>query len=267
MAKPKTIDDLVGAPRNPRKITNEAADGLSESVQRWGDISGIVYNVRTGRLVCGHQRVAQLRRLGAQLVKGALQLANGERFPVRLVDWTEAEENAANITANNPHIAGTFTDELDPLLSEARASLGGDQFSDLRLDLLLDSVQDDLSRGSGESKYTDSVEAPTYTPKGRCPQLNVLIDRSRSVGLVEEIERSAVPEDVKSFLRHAAQRHNVFDYEQIAEYYAHAPPDVQSLMESSALVIIDFDRAIELGFVKLTGALAEAYSEDYPHDE
>ena len=37
---------------------------------------------------------------------------------------------------------------------------------------------------------------------------------------------------------------------------------VQELMEDSALVIFDFDKAVEHGFVKLTSGLAEIYSEE-----
>ncbi len=35
------------------------------------------------------------------------------------------------------------------------------------------------------------------------------------------------------------------------------------LMEESALVIIDFDKAIELGYVQLSKKLAELYGEEY----
>jgi hypothetical protein len=62
---------------------------------------------------------------------------------------------------------------------------------------------------------------------------------------------------VKAFLRSAAQRHTVFDFENIAEYYAHASPAVQALMEDSALVIVDFQRAIELGYVEVADGIRE----------
>jgi hypothetical protein len=42
-----------------------------------------------------------------------------------------------------------------------------------------------------------------------------------------------------------------FNYKNVAEYYAHSEKEVQELMEDSALVIIDYNKAIELGFVKL----------------
>jgi hypothetical protein len=59
------------------------------------------------------------------------------------------------------------------------------------------------------------------------------------------------------FLRIAAQRHTSIHFRNVAEFYCHASPEVQGLMERSALVIIDFDKALEGGFIKLTKKLAE----------
>ena len=53
-------------------MSDKARAGLGSAIERFGDISGITFNVRTGRLVCGHQRVERLRAAGAQMVDGAL---------------------------------------------------------------------------------------------------------------------------------------------------------------------------------------------------
>lgn len=55
----------------------------------------------------------------------------------------------------------------------------------------------------------------------------------------------------------------VFNFKNIAEYYAHADVGTQSLMEGSALIIIDFDRAIELGFIEMTQEIMEQYRGDH----
>ena len=70
----------------------------------------------------------------------------------------------------------------------------------------------------------------------------------------------AEPEE-KAFLIEAARRHSVFNYEKIADYYAHASVHVQHLMERSALVIIDFEKAIQLGYVRLCEKIQEEYLE------
>jgi hypothetical protein len=108
-------------------------------------------------------------------------------------------------------------------------------------------------------EYTRKIEPPVYEPKGEKPALDTLVDRTKTESLVEAIDRAEIPEDIRAFLRLAAGRHNVFHYERIAEFYAHAPQDIQALMEQSALVIIDFKQAIENGFVQLTDHLSEAY--------
>ena len=58
-------------------------------------------------------------------------------------------------------------------------------------------------------------------------------------------------------MRYAAERHTVFNFRQIAEYYCHANPVLQDLMERSGMVIIDFKKAIEYGFVHMTERLGE----------
>jgi len=53
----------------------------------------------------------------------------------------------------------------------------------------------------------------------------------------------------------------------MADYYANSNKEVQGLMENSALVIIDFNKAIELGYVKLSEEIANQYAQDYGDDE
>lgn len=89
--------------------------------------------------MCGHQRVAELRKLGAQLFKtdGGVELRvgkTGERFAVRVVDWDEGTEKAANVTANNSAIGGEWTEYLAEILDETRTFLGDDGFHKLLLD-------------------------------------------------------------------------------------------------------------------------------------
>ena len=49
----------------------------------------------------------------------------------------------------------------------------------------------------------------------------------------------------------------MFNYAKIADYYAHATPEVQNLMEKSALVIIDFNDAIMNGYVELSKEISQ----------
>lgn len=117
------------------------------------------------------------------------------------------------------------------------------------------------SEAAAEEKYTAVAGAPIYVPKGARPHPLTLVDTSKADALRREIERAEIPDDVRRFLLLGAQRHLVFNYERIAEFYAHADPEVQALMERSALVIIDVDKAIENGYVRLSSTIRAMYAE------
>lgn len=114
-----------------------------------------------------------------------------------------------------------------------------------------------------EQKYSSKIEAPIYEPKNKKPHLLELCDKSKTHRLIKEIDASKLPYDEKMFLIDAAKRHNVFNYEKIADYYSHASPEMQRLMERSGLVIIDFENAIKYGYIKLCDEIRKQYLEEY----
>ena len=129
----RTISDLQPDPDNPREIKEENAAGLTESLREYGDLAGITFNIKTGQLVTGHQRVGQLtaahgKELRIQEDKEGRHYLEDpvtfERFYVREVAWDQRKQRGGNITANNPHIAGHFTKALQPQLQDARERLG-----------------------------------------------------------------------------------------------------------------------------------------------
>lgn len=117
----------------------------------------------------------------------------------------------------------------------------------------------DNQQQSGEESYSRKVIAPTYEPSGKTPTFREMYDTTKRDALISDIEKADIPDEDKEFLREAARRHTVFNYEKIADYYAQAPAKIQDLMERSALVIIDFDKAIEGGYITMTKDLANAY--------
>jgi hypothetical protein len=119
-----------------------------------------------------------------------------------------------------------------------------------------------------DDTYSTKITTPIYTPKQALPpRLHELCDQRKMNKMIREIEKSTVSEKEKLFLIEAAHRHVVFNYSKIAEYYCHATAEMQELMERSALVIIDFEKAIEQGYVKLSENIAESYFNDYGDDE
>lgn len=116
---------------------------------------------------------------------------------------------------------------------------------------------------SGDDVYTSKITAPIYTPKGEKPEPGSLYDDTKTKALLGNIQKAKLPDDVKAFLIVAAQRHTVIDFGAVAEYYAHADRELQRLMEDSALVIIDFKRAIELGYVALSELVMQRYGKEH----
>lgn len=121
----------------------------------------------------------------------------------------------------------------------------------------------ELAPDTENLKYSAKIEAPVYEPKNKQPHIVELYDKSKTHRLMREIENSNVTYDEKMFLMDAARRHNVFNYEKIADYYAHATPEMQKLMERSALVIIDFESAIENGYINICDEIRKQYLEEY----
>lgn len=127
--------DLKGDARNPRRIDVVASAGLRNSLDRFGDLSGIVMNQRTGTLVAGHQRMAQIRAKWGDRPIDLIDAAAGlhgiridERryFTVRVVDWSPAFQRAASVAANSQLISGEFTDDVGQYLQEIAIDLAAE---------------------------------------------------------------------------------------------------------------------------------------------
>lgn len=238
--------DFLANPLNWRvhpKYQQEALAGVLDEV---GWVQTVIVNKRTGALIDGHLRVA-------------LALRHGEDTSVPYVEVDLDEDEERKILATLDPITGMATadeEKLTELLKQVKTT-------NEAILTLLKSLE-----GKEEKEfYTRNIKVPIYEPKGECPLVSELYDDTKTRALIEEIDRvEGITEEEKQFLRIAAQRHTVLHFARIAEYYAHAPAELQRLMENSALVIIDFDRAIELGYVQLTEDLLDMYKEDYPDE-
>jgi len=238
--------DLVGNPRNWRTHPKAQRDALAGVLDQVGWVQDVIVNKRTGYLVDGHARVAVAAQRGEASV------------PVVYVDLSEDEELLILAT-------------LDPLAAMAEADT--DALADLLAavtseDAALTSMLQELERKSSIDqmvKYTQKIITPIYEPTGSMPALADLFDTTTTDTLLKEIADADVPSDVREFLRCAAARHTVLRFDRIANYYAHAEPDVQRLMEASALVIVDTKQAVERGFLKLHENVMAAFNDENPN--
>lgn len=167
---------------NPRKITEEERWGLHNSMNKFDDISGIVFNKRTGRLIGGHHRWDKLKQECDDLkivhildeFNAIYDSDNFTGYMIRIVDWDEATEKAANVTANSHTISGKFDLDILPTLLEEIREINPEDFSDLRMDILEKDLKlsfDDWDADPGEIKNTEANTDPLEgTIKIRYPQ-------------------------------------------------------------------------------------------------
>lgn len=249
--KPKwtAIDKLKPHPRNYRRHPDVQIEHLMQSITEHGFYRNVV-TARDGTILAGHGVIEASKKLGRKKV-----------LTVHL-DIDPESPQALKLMAGDNTIANLAEDddralaEILKSLHQADELLGTGFDADMLAALEMDALDND-------GKYTAKIESPVYEVTGDEPSVDVMYDGHKTRALIEQIEKAELADDVRGFLLAAAQRHTAFRYDHIAEFYAHQAPEVQRLMEDSALVVIDFDRAIELGFVRLAHRLAEAQGVDH----
>lgn len=244
------IELLIPDPNNANTHNEKNLAAIRGSIKQFDVVEPLVVRRQNNVVVGGNGRLVVLKELGYKTV------------PVHYVDFDDQKAKALALALNrtselsewNMDILGATLQELNEFdfdIGEIGFDLG---------EFALDKPEG--NEGSGVSEYTDKIEAPIYKPTGPKPDIEDLFDLKKTNELIKKIDSSDLPEQEKRFLRFAAYRHIVFRYDKIAEYYAHSEKPAQDLMENSALVIIDFEKAVELGFVKLTKSLGEAYNDE-----
>lgn len=161
------LSELNPAQYNPREITAEALHGLKYSLEEFGDLSGITFNLTTGNTVSGHQRIKALTEQYGDLdiekltdSTGRIKTPDGNEFVVRFVEWSLEVEQAANIAANSPTIQGTFTPGVSILLNKIEVELPN-VFGSLNLKNFLINGPDKITEEENSALPTDSVQGVT----------------------------------------------------------------------------------------------------------
>ena len=261
------INNELKFKQNPRKISDRQLELLKAHLEELGDLSGVVYCRNNKAYVGGNQRSdvfngskitywKQFKKANKQgtVAVGSIEYL-GELYAYREVEFTPEQFKKACIVANNDGGEWDF-DELAKWERNDLAEWGFDVgvFK-----------ADDME--SVKRAYSKKIESPVYVPTmEKAPEVNSLYSMDKYTRLQKEIEQADISPDLKEFLTICAVRHIVYRYDLIAEFYAHQSAEVQTLMENSALVIVDFEKAIEKGFVVLTNELLE-YTKNDDDDE
>lgn len=195
MKKTNTVADLKTkfAEYNPRTITDEQLKNLKRSLKKFGDLSGVVLNVRSGNIVGGHQRLKSLdpkwkveskphKDKTGTVALGYIQTDDG-RFQYREVDWDTQTEKGANLAANK-HGGEFDLKKLDPMLKDLK---------DSGFDLSLAGFGDEGGADSSPGDDTEAMEPPK-DPKTNLGELWLLGDHRLLCG------DSTNEEDVKRLM-------------------------------------------------------------------
>lgn len=232
------IESLTLDPQNARKHSTRNLDAIKASLEKFGQRKPIV--VHNGVVIAGNGTLEAAKLLGWTEIS----------VSVCPDDW-DADTAKAYALADNRSAELAEWDEntlvsqlLD--LDENGWDIGSLGFT---AEDMAEMKKTDQIFGDDENAYTKVVNIPQYEIVGEKPELSELADTTKMEELTQEIIKADIPEDVKLFLIRAANRHIVFNYRKVAEYYPHAPAEIQSLMERSALVIIDINDAIHYGYV------------------
>jgi len=242
-------EDLKPYANNARTHSAEQVEQLTKSISEFGFNNPILVQDDL-TVVAGHGRLMAAKKLGL------------EKVPVIKLKHLTPERVKAYVLADNKlALNAGWNDELLKIelmaIQEAGlVDMDAIGFSPEDLAALMGEHEDPSDPGY----YTKKIDTPIYEPRGEKPDLSILTDKKKMEELTDKILESGATEEEKAFLMQAAQRHVIFDYQNIAEYYCHATKEVQELMEASALVIIDFNKAIEGGYVALSKQIEDIYA-------
>lgn len=244
------VEDLIPYALNSRTHSDAQIAQLAASIREFGFTNPILVD-ENNNLIAGHGRLLAARK------------AKMDQVPAVVVTGLDDRKRRALVIADNKLALNADWDEaaLKIELEDLSVDFGGLMgFSQDELANLLQKQAADET----ENEYTKKVEVPVYEPTGPKPTYEEMFNDDYTKELMFGIEGSGLTDDEKRFLTLAAGRHTVFNFEVIANFYAHASEECQGLMEDSALVIVDLGKAIEKGFAVMSDKISEQYLAEYP---
>lgn len=222
---------IEGLPKNPRQIRDHRYEKLKKSIEDAPEMLQL-------RELLVYPHGGKFVIIGGNMRYRACKEIGYKELPCKVLDADTTPEKLREYAIKDNESFGQY--DWDILANEWDA----DEVEGWGVEL-------PVMLETGENPYTTKVDIPQYEVKGEMPTLGDCYDTEKADHLIQAIDESGVSDAEKRFLKEAAKRHTVFNYQKIAEYYADASPEMQQLMERSALVIIDVDSAMANGYTEL----------------
>ena len=230
------INKLKLLENNPRQINVEKFSNLCASIKKNKDYFEARPILANKEMVvfAGNMRWRAAKEIGM------------EKVPTIIMDVTKEKQNEYMLRDNISN--GEW--DWDLLPSYDRELLEEVGFSDELASIFGDKPEEDES-------YTNKIVPPVYKPSEETPDLKDVYDETRAGELRKLVDQANIVDSkLKEFLLSACNRFTVFNYAKVADLYSNSEDKItKDLMEKLALVIIDYDKAIENGFVKVSEQL------------
>ena len=245
------MDEIKFDKRNYRKHDKKNKSLIKKSLEKFGAGRSIVVDAE-GEIIGGNGVYEQAQKLG--LKTKIVETDGSELVVVKRTDLKTDDEKRKALAVMDNSTSDTSEFDLELLTADFTV----DELEDFGIELSEEEEEEE------EEKYSIKITPPIYSPKKKNkPKLSECVDLEKYNQLKQEIESNKnISEEERTLLLLASTRHICFNYENIAEYYCHCSDDTKLLMEKNALVIVDINKAIEFGFVKLTEEIINIIEEN-----
>jgi len=238
----RKVRDLKLFEGNPRKMSRKQAEDLLDSLKKFNYVELVVVD-QNNRVIAGNMRVQALKKMGKDNEEIEV------RVPSRPITDKEAREY---LLRSNKNVGEWDYGLLANFDEEMLKNVG---WSEREIEKIFD---------VGFTIYSRKVKSPIYKPRGLKVGIYDLYDDSKCLKLLEKIEKLNVDKKIKKFLKFAAYRFVEFNFKNIAEYYSKLKnEELKEIFEDLALVVIDYDKAIEKGFADLVKDILKQIKEEY----
>lgn len=235
--------------RNYRIHNQKNKDLIKQSLEKYGAGRSILVDSE-GEIIAGNGVYEQAKALNIPIRE--VQTDGSELVMVVRTDLKTEDQARKELAVMDNSTSDSSENDEDLLIKD----FGREKLEELGVEITIPDVEIE------DTTYTTKTDIPQYEVKGEPVGISDLYDNEKQKRLEEKIESSNLSEKEKEFLRYASYRHIVFNYHNIAEFYANASKECQELMEESALVIIDYEDAIKNGYTTLSAKIQEVFQDD-----